>query len=119
MTRDEILAMTAGRELDKLVAEKCLGLEVLTSANNAVCDYYSPQINIKGRSELPFYSTDLNAAWDALGGKYELTLMARAGKMRLHTVLIYRGYGKTTIEIRSENPSEAICKAALLAEMGL
>lgn len=66
MTKEEILAMEAGRELDKVVGEKVFGLDV--KVFQGFIDKYSYQYRTPSEygetyEFLPFYSTDISAAW--------------------------------------------------------
>ncbi|TGE35902.1 hypothetical protein E4K67_22560 [Desulfosporosinus fructosivorans] len=95
MTRDEILAMVPGRELDALVAEKVFGwtgrktvyrwddrkkherpLIIFTDGDRKNADNYTPYVDNNGTkinySEPhkvfipPCYSTDISVAWDVV-----------------------------------------------------
>lgn len=109
MTRDEVLAMVPGRELDALIEHEVIGT----------------RRPAKGWTINPkHYSTDISAAWEVvdmlkathwIDVSVGLTLehlspyMCQIGKHGAPG-LIY-AYGETS--------SEAICKAALLAVMDL
>jgi hypothetical protein len=61
----------AGRELDALVAEKVMGWPTVTIINGCPFTPYNPDTGIPYRSglgvaALPFYSTDIAAAWDVV-----------------------------------------------------
>jgi len=65
MTRDEILTMEAGREMDALVAEKVMGHTV---GRDATLETFYPQYTTtvetsEGFTILAHYSTDISAAW--------------------------------------------------------
>lgn len=103
MTREEILAMKPGRELDALVFKFVMGGHI-------------PKPPF--RANFMKYSSDITAAWgiverfkskgylfslkNLVGGNYEFTLTDWVGKCD-----IYSAQGDT--------PQEAICKAALYA----
>ena len=112
MTRDEVLAMKPGRELDALVAEKVMGWKVAqvfdlkdtdgTNIANGITPYSIGQ-------RVPHYSTDIAAAWEVVG-KFEYIDVRRFKDHWGCTV-----YGQT---VTGKTAPEAICKAALLAVMG-
>ena len=93
MTRDDVLAMEPGRELDALVAKKVMGwFEVWKP--------FSP-------------STDISAAWEVVE-KLQGTYWVRMNSMmKDHSC----GVGKPDMrwEYYGNSMPEAICKAALLA----
>jgi len=123
MTRDEVLAMKPGRELDALVAEKVMGwayghpcpggmdcLHWVDEKGN-VCGYKPPQ-----------YSTDNATA---------LVVAIHLQKQGYVVCIELLPYEKTSVGVyeadpanqiayaKAQTPAEAICKAALLAVMGL
>jgi hypothetical protein len=105
LTRDEILAMEPGRELDALVAEKVMGWTKV--GENA---WEAP--NIKGYPLLPRYSTDIATAWEVV----------EKIAQKWHDFNIGRHHGKWSIGwnykgsvVDLKTAPEAICKAALLA----
>jgi hypothetical protein len=59
MTREQILATAAGRELDAVVAERVMGLKEVTSWADGVCRSRMPF----GWHDVPCYSTEIAAAW--------------------------------------------------------
>ena len=79
MTRDEILAMEPGRELDALVAEHVMGLEIIVNPKSAMCtgckikgqgtwvviarDYHEWGHKVERPSR---YSADIAAAWQVV-----------------------------------------------------
>jgi hypothetical protein len=143
MTREEILAMPADRELDALVAEKVMGLtgyefddthwycptckawvhpaqvtfhEVHERCQTpVVSDWCDEEGNV-----MPEYSTDISAAWEVVEKIHEkrflfdASLSVGAG----YTVRFYNR-DKETFHMAPYIPTapEAICKAALIAVM--
>lgn len=103
MTREEVLAMPAGREMDELVAELAMGLET------PFC-----------MDDVPHYSTEIEAAWAVV------EKMADAGR-----VVILKADGlrdgtfnpRWTVLIDSQPRTDAdaaplaVCRAALLARL--
>lgn len=118
MTRDEILGMEAGRELDALMAEKVMGYEHLPFP--AVPAFQRPtEGGVEMLFELPHYSADIAAAWEIVEEVHRLGLNVSVWKGRLWCCGFYT---------KSETPQEmghsysdtaplAICRAALLAVM--
>jgi len=145
MTRDEILSMKPGRELDALVAEKLMGWRkktfpgggggftawvdenerVMKLISNSTmsetcyrCDYFRP-------------STDIAAAWEVLEKIGGFTLVPAGRNIHGKISFWYAGKkyidGNKVYEVNDvgnpttgcgETAPEAICKAALLAVMG-
>lgn len=96
MTRDEILAMPAGCETDKEVAQGVMGWIYYDGWNHPDLD------TVQG--ELPKYSTDIAAAWDIV-------------KVKRHDrkFMDLLDYGEGIL--LAEEPALAVCHAALLSEM--
>lgn len=125
MTREEILAMEPGRNLNALVATNLMGWE-LTDVHETVYD-------IEGRPEggslwrddegdaawLPDYSNSLTAAWEVEElmsddmGKYVKALCDVVGTPRDGTRL----FASDDWRLIHASPSDR-CKAALLAVLG-
>jgi len=117
MTRDEVLAMKPGRELDALVAEKVMGWKAVqvfdlkdtdgTNIANGITPY-----NIGQR--VPHYSTDIASAWEVVeemqNNEWDFTLKNHKRKYEAIFGTLYNAFAPTA--------PEAICKAALLAVMG-
>ncbi|WP_028609218.1 BC1872 family protein [Paenibacillus harenae] len=100
LTREKVLAMKPGRELDALVAERVMGI-ILPNIHNA-----------------NFYSTDIDAAW-------ELVEKMRDNKIYLdirvwpdeYQVLPHENENNKLVYewiVKRKSLTEAICKAALL-----
>jgi hypothetical protein len=118
MTREEILAMPAGRELDSLISEKIMGY--VTHGHfrekNGVRILVQP------------YSTDISAAWEVVE-KIQGLRELNGCKVRLQVkILVIRGIYTVSIidylnndkclgEETANTAPEAICKAALIAVM--
>ena len=131
MTRDEILAMEAGRELDALVAEKVMGFA-------KVVRDYDKRHNTEGlRSfvydtafawfgkETPRYSTDIAAAWlvvEHMGPipfslRFQPADAWRAGGGEVYCYAHWTCWFEGGKEIDADTAALAICRAALLAVM--
>ena len=121
MTKDEILNMEAGREMDALIAEKVMGWDVHPHRTH--------YINRDAKNEHPYFvicgdfepSTDIAAAWQVV------EKMSSRKDWDEHPVCIVRNYAfkdMWTVELRdydfdatAETAPLAICRAALLAAM--
>lgn len=144
MTRDEILAMKPGREMDALVARTVLGLEPkwvasepwVSTSGPSVLDFYC---NFGGavytadrdwlvddywlpdcRRRLPDYSTDIAAAWKVVEN------ILRESEVYVCSGVVVNGESGWRATVESElglweadapTAPEAICKAALMAVM--
>jgi hypothetical protein len=103
MTREEILAMPAGRELDAIVA-KAIGYVSLTT-------HWNPIDNMYGT--LPHYSTDISAAWEVVEKlQQDFMFIDIFSTSDSYNVLVTNGDA-----VNAEKAPEAICKAALIAVM--
>jgi len=108
MTRDEILSMKPGRELDALVAEKVMGQRFRSEWHKLHND------------TIACYSTDIAAA---------LEVAIHLQKQGYYVCIELKACEETSVGVYEENPveqiayakaqtpAEAICKAALLAVM--
>lgn len=96
MTKEEILALQPGREMDEIVLKEIMGGD--PSSGN-----------------IPAYSTDIAAACDILQ-KFEWVNLLR-GQVGLWTCTLrkYRGTDFQEVQSLSRQAPEAICKVALMA----
>lgn len=136
MTREEILAMKPGRELDALVGEyvfefkrgltppdycgKNGGTDILLPPDLPMDFVYPPRGKIALWYHCKRWSTDLSAAWEVrqwlsenIGGVILMNLC----DLKPEYCEIYRGKEKKVIKVQAKAAPEAICKAALLAVM--
>ena len=102
MTRDEILAKSAGRYLDALIAER-------------IFHYYDVP-------DHAHYSTNIADAWmvvEKMIEKYEFALEFNAEEFNLEwwAVFFLDDELESLFDAAAPNAPEAICKAALLAVM--
>lgn len=118
VTKKEILAMKAGRQLDGLVGKEVMGIKVEYPFAEG-CPYYLREDEDKKMKWdiVPFYSTDTVAAWQVVdkvidGHGFELYTATEyaQGKWFAHF------YGLARAE--ADTATEAISKAALLAKLG-
>lgn len=108
MTKEEILAMVAGRELDKIVGEEVFGFEVKDfwpdepKPSNYSYHMRVPCTDPKYKEAwelMPHYSTDISAARQVADKMFEL------------------GHDMNMLHLSSEFYPEAICRAALLIRL--
>lgn len=110
MTRDEILKMPAGREIDALVATEIFGVEVEFEKIAG-----EPYAKGKGYS-IPQYSYRISDAWDVvekLAGEAEEIDVAHS--MDGWTCLLWFFRERSRIHALADTAPLAICRAALLA----
>lgn len=118
MTRDEILKMPAGREMDALIAKEVTNLE---KAKEGIWYWINGYLD-----ECPYYSTDIAVAFEALYkwlddnktyAVYIETVNIESG--RLHDVILWGMDEDETFDARDKDLAVAICRAVLLATMNL
>lgn len=125
MTREGILAMKPGRELDALIAEKVLGWTVFRGTTPNHYDLvddeeyahgFPPEEDIKGLPyEIEEYSTRISEAWVIVPQIIGFQLQRRqTGTYTVRRNKTVNGYNRWDCVECSTAP-EAICKAALLA----
>ena len=117
-TRDEIMSMSAGRELDAMVAEHVMGWELRQVGNGSMdgeyywhdgCDF------VDGRLANLEFSTDIAAAWEVVEkpeimDKYQIGVYPTSfGKWVTRSFMA--GYN---ITVQEDSAPLAICKVALL-----
>lgn len=129
MTKEEILAMEAGPEMNALVAEKVMGWIWIDGEyghptekgpfNDCECPSHSYQ-----KTLLPRYSTDIAAAWEVVNKLGRKSINKIAAETGLATFLLvqypngtwkanFSGY-RTSVE--ADTVPLAICRAALLSK---
>lgn len=128
MNREEILAMKAGVELDKLIAERVLHRVVKsweTFRGKPVYQMQVPSDYGEVYEHLLCYSTNISAAWhvkEKLNGEgllLTLTDLCPTGPLHRAEFWGYMGLVPTKMFGKAEADSvpEAICKAALLTRL--
>ncbi len=127
MTRDEILNMKAGREMDVLVAKKVFGWKLVKNKGEAGGSFWTGHGGVFGdmhKSQTPEYSTDIFASWEVIQKMHE---MKYRYALRGH----FRGSDLHIAEFDDQDWADsnplynaiadttplAICRAALLAVM--
>lgn len=118
-TREQILNMPAGRELDALVAEEVMGwkrrVDFDLVEDTDVLARYEP-FSMEVREFHP--SSDISAAWEVLNHLIKLGAEVNVGFYKEWVCSIDYPIGCNWREVAT-TASEAICKASLLAVMGL
>jgi len=104
MTRDEILAMPAGRELDQLIDERFFGRE-FTTFPMGNC-YHDGRRWVRSHN----YSTDISDAWEVVEKLGDLFAVRKTPKGYIGHVIT----DKNEEAITCNSAPEAICKVALL-----
>jgi len=133
MTREEILAMIPGRELDELVAEKVMG--IMSEDNKVVCDKckgsgfsgfgtgYDAVCDCTGGyiGLLPHYSTDISASFEVIQAMQQKGWYITIERYLLGVKTIYyrrlleKSNEEVGIYVTKMGDAEGIVKAALLA----
>lgn len=115
MTREEILSMSAGKELDELVAEKVMGWE---RTGQCWKDERGNTRTIELTSFGSFEpSTDITAAWEVvelIGKDYGVEVYHEDGLSECAVGSLHK---PEIVRVEALTAPEAICKAALLAVM--
>lgn len=115
MTREEILALSPGRELDSLVAEKVMGWE----RDFQFWKDESGRIRTIEPTSFGSFepSTDITAAWEVvelIGKDYGVEVYHEDG---LSECAIHKAEIGVIARVEALTVPEAICKAAILAVM--
>lgn len=129
MTRDEILKMLAGREMDALIETEVFKNEVRIEPEDIVNDtevyFKKPRGDVLDR--IPRYSTDIGAAWETI----EKSLIKNVSKLWEFSTEYERGMrwevdwpakergAPYYNSICGETAPLAICRAALIIAFGL
>lgn len=66
MTKEEILAMVPGRELDRLVGGLVMSLDIVDDTLPQLPKYYLPEYERTIFRDVPLYSADISAAWEVV-----------------------------------------------------
>lgn len=111
MTREDILAMKPGRELDDLVARKVMGWTY-----TRVEDGFGHPPG-KGFERIPLYSTDIAAAWEVAEKTKLLEKYVLYENQYFGWSVSENDYGDLHSIGNGRTPQEAICKAALIEKI--
>ena len=113
MTREEILRMEAGPELDRLVAEQIMGWREGQDTLKL-----QGGMGILGEKALPRYSTDIAAAWEVVEALREKEFVIDIlGLLEDFIVKIWNeneSEGLSIAKASAEQAPLAICRAALI-----
>lgn len=115
MTKEEILTMKAGEELDKLVAEALGDVSEVTGSDK--CYRHFQENPAYGGWSIPApVSTDISAAWQVVDRLVDSVrhYMFDLRKVYVNTLWEASFQGRVAQGVTAP---EAICKAALLAEL--
>ena len=112
MTRDEILAMEPGRELDTKIEIEVFGLKPSKTTPGWVVE------GVRARPPRPF-STDIAAAWEVVEKMSEQWPQYQLAKIEDGWSVMWGFDGYGWQEATGKTAPEAICKAALLAVMDI
>jgi len=108
--------LEAGRELDALVAEKVMGWKKL---NDTGLSWRSPD---EGFSNLPYFSTDISAAWQVVEKMRETRWIEVHSTIDGEWAAFYTPIGTTDMNqaiheyAKASTAPLAICRAALKAK---
>lgn len=122
MTKDEILAIQPGLELDALVAEKIFQFQCFVDANHSRDRNAYPsgmdwfRSFHQGPSCSWHFSTDIKKAWEVAEKHYGDVIVQRNIDGECYATF-YRPYKTSAVSEWCKSVPEAICKAALLALM--
>lgn len=119
LTREEILAMEPGRELDALIAKHVMGLDMVEGQLPQLPRYYLTDYEKTIHRDVPLYSSEISTAYEVLANEksHQLTY-SEAGFS--HSDLKYRAIvGRNQDVAYAKTAPEAICKARLLAVLNL
>lgn len=121
LTRETILAMQPGRELDHIIGEKVMGAYQI---NNDTVYNLKWRIADALHLHMPPYSTDMSAAWEVVemisDKKFNVYVTRRSDGMHFTECKKVGSSADRLFEVFAEAPTapEAICKAALLTTLG-
>jgi hypothetical protein len=122
MTRDEILKMEAGRELDELIAEKIMGLKPCTFRMTGQismstiwnCEHNDCRNCYPKNQDAPMksYSTDISSAWEVVNNMSNCLHLKQHGQDGVWVAEFCHNPGS---QVSGKTAPLAICRAALLA----
>lgn len=119
MTRDEILNMPAGREMDMLICEYVMQIKarctVTTYQGKEVIGKEYVAIINHQEVEMPYYSTDIDAAWNVIGKKEINGWSCVVENLRGAWQCTFSKIGVGGAFCTAKLAPLAICRAALLA----
>lgn len=109
MTREEILRMPAGREMDALIAEKVMGHVV--NKNAKLFTRWETEIGYsEGFTSLSRYSTDIRDAWEVVE-KFPVFYFESCKELKEYFSMIGSDFESSAT---AETAPLSICRSALL-----
>jgi hypothetical protein len=123
-TREEILALEAGQDLDRLISIHVMGFEIRKEylADQSYHEYYYREgykyENVNYPDEWQ-PSRFIDVAWEVLEQFKQYTVMKAAGWEKEYDCRIWVGITGDQWSVQAKTAPEAICKAALLAKLNL
>ena len=120
LTREEILSLLPGRELDALIAKHVMGLDMVEDQLPQLPRYYLTDYEKTIHRDVPLYSSDISAAWEVvthLKSKYWYFMLSDENEG--WEASFYWDPHRPAYEALSAEAPQAICKAALLASLKL
>ena len=119
MTRDEILNMPAGHELNKLVAEHIFGMRIEENHGLAGGFYWvgnGVQFGDMRVQNVPDYSTDIEAAWEVVDKLVRFSITIESFSKGVLCRFFSAGQTAAGDAVGwADTAPLAICRAALLA----
>ncbi len=118
MNREEILKMSAGREMDLLICEHVMQIKARCTSTEyigreVVGKTYAAIINHE-EVEMPYYSTNIESAWNVVGKKDIDGWSCVVENLRGYWQCTFAKVGSTGAYCSEKLAPLAICKAALL-----
>jgi hypothetical protein len=112
MTRDEIMNMPAGREMDALIAKQITKIEGIND-RGFKRDYDGSMVQV-----VPEYSTDIAAAWEVAENieLFQFMYLTKDIQWQIGNHGEY-GFDEFTVIVGADTAPLVICRAALLAVM--
>lgn len=114
MTKDEILNMPAGREMDVLISENLMNFV------NGRQENHSPNGYTWWTTHIPHYSTDIDDTWELVEKFYSMGLNKYSNGAEWRCYLVRSKDGKEQDGVGVANTAAlAICRAALITVLEL
>lgn len=117
LTREKVLAMDAGENLDRLIAEKVMNWYI-TQGEYSGKEYWNDENDYSPYSVKDFKpSTDISAAWEVLE-KFPIMMIERVevfvGNVKVNATVYPTVENDKSYTAAASNVPLAICRAALL-----
>lgn len=119
MTREEILGMEAGRELDELISKEVFKNIKAQGCSNCLDNLHgcigSPNYPKCYISLAPYYSTDISAAWEAVEHLKTKGIYGRVDVCKSNYAVCFQDDNLYNFCLNAKTAPLAICRSALLA----